>query len=99
MDWMVTAELLDDRQYAIEVRLKFWKFDVEKQQYTLNTQVEMPHTDGVTALEFSSPYSNENLICASAGRDNQVKIWTLDDRKSIYSKRSFKENFSHFLYF
>lgn len=86
MDWIVTSELLDDTYNAIELRLKFWKFNIEKQSYILNTQIEMPHEQGLTALEFSSPYSVSNLLCASSGKDNFAKIWSLETTDSIYSK-------------
>lgn len=85
MNWLVTAELLDDEQHAIESRLKFWTFDQEKQTYSLNTQIELPHENGVRALEFSTPYSVENLLCASSG-EYDVKLWALEDSESIYSK-------------
>lgn len=85
MNWLVTAELLDDELHAIESRLKFWIFDHEKQSYSLNTQIELPHENGVKALEFSTPYSVENLLCASSGRYD-VKVWALEESDSIYSK-------------
>lgn len=85
MDWLVTAELQDDQEHTIESRLKFWSFDSEKQIYSLNTQVELPHENGIRALEFSTPYSVENLLCASSG-ERDVKIWALEDPESLHSK-------------
>lgn len=85
MDWLATAELLDDKEHTLESRLKFWYFDLEKQTYVLNTQVELPHENGVRALEFSTPYPVENLICASSGLYD-VKVWALEDSESIYSE-------------
>lgn len=85
MNWLVTAELLDDEEHAIESRLKFWQFDYEKQTYSLNTQIELPHENGVRAVEFSTPYNVENLLCASSGR-RDVKIWALEDSDNIHSK-------------
>lgn len=88
MDWLATAELLDDHEHTLESRIKFWQFDVEKQTYVLNTQIELPHENGVRDLEFSTPYSMENLLCASCG-EFDVKIWSLEDSDSIYSKFAF----------
>ena len=88
MDWLAICELLDDQEHSIELRLKFWKYDNEKQTYVLNTQIELPHEDGLTALEFSSTYSVSNLLCATAGKDNSVKIWSLEETASIYSKET-----------
>lgn len=85
MNWLVTAELLDDQENSIESRMKFWQFHSEKQTYVLNTQIETPHENGVRALEFSTPYPVDNLVCASCGQYD-VKIWTLEDPESIHSK-------------
>lgn len=85
MDWMATAEVLDDQEHTHESRLKFWRFDAEKQNFVLNTQIELPHENGVRALEFSTPYSVENLLCASSG-EFDVKLWTLEDMERVDSK-------------
>lgn len=85
MDWLATTELLDDQEHTLESRLKFWRFDTEKQTYVLNTQVELPHEDGVRALEFSTPYPVDNLICATCGLYD-VKVWALEDPESIHSE-------------
>lgn len=86
MDWIVTGELMDDQQYSIELRLKFFRFDTEKQTYLLNTQVELPHERGLTAIEFSSPYSVDNLMCVTSGKDNVVKVWSLENSDDVRSK-------------
>lgn len=78
MNWLATAELLDDHENTIESRLKFWQFDLEKQSYVLNTQIELPHENGIRALEFSTPYNVDNLLCATSG-EFDVKIWALED--------------------
>lgn len=85
MDWLATAELLDDQEHTLESRLKFWHFDAEKQIFVLNTQIELPHENGVRALEFSTPYSMENLLCASSG-EVDVKLWTLEDIERVGSE-------------
>lgn len=85
MNWLVTAEYLDDGDHTIESRLKFWSFDQDKQTYALNTQIELPHEGGVKALEFSTPYSVESLLCASGG-SREVKLWALEDSDNIHSK-------------
>jgi NET1-associated nuclear protein 1 (U3 small nucleolar RNA-associated protein 17) len=55
-------------------------------RYTLNTNVEFPHEGLITALEFSSLYNTDNLLCATAGKDNYIKLWSLEDSESIYRK-------------
>ncbi len=83
VNWLATAECLDDLQHFPEVRLKFWFFDAVKKTYVLCTQIELPHDGGVTALEFSSPSNVENLLCASSGNDKKVKIWSLEETEVI----------------
>lgn len=31
-DWLVTVERYDNRETAMEMRLKFWKYQIEKQR-------------------------------------------------------------------
>lgn len=84
-NWLATAEILDDHEHTIESRLKFWAFDEQKQAYKLNTQIELPHENGVRCLEFSSPHSIDNLLCATSG-ELDVKIWSLEDSANFKSK-------------
>lgn len=46
----------------------------------------MPHEGGFKAIEFSNDYQVENLLCATVGEDNIIKIWSLDDSNDIYKK-------------
>lgn len=94
MDWIVTGEMLDDQQTSIELRLKFFQFNLEKQTYVLNTQIELPHERGLTAIEFSSPHSVDNLMCVTSGKDNVVKIWSLEHSEDVTSKSMFHLRFN-----
>lgn len=85
---MATVEKLDDFQHTVEIRLKFWKFNIEKQMYTLTTHIESPHDIDVTAIKFSSLFSADNLLLATSGKDNFLKIWSLD----VGSNSNFIEN-------
>lgn len=86
VEWLVTAESLDDLEHFPEVRLKFWKYDAQKNTYVLNTQSESPHVGGVTALQFSSSFNTENLLCASSGLDRKLKMWSLEESEVIDSR-------------
>lgn len=98
MDWLVTAEILDDHEHSIESRLKFWSFNEKAQKYSLNTQIELPHgNDGVKCLEFSSQHTVENLLCASSG-EHDVKVWALDDSQNYKSKLNYKKCKRNFFY-
>lgn len=85
VDWLVTAEILNDLRNSPEVRLKFWMFDVTKKTYVLNTHEETPHEGGVTAVAFSSTQRVDNLLCASSGLDGLVKVWSLVENE-VYSE-------------
>lgn len=93
-DWLATAEIQDDHENTIESRLKFWRFDEQKQEYTLNTQIELPHENGIRCLEFSSPHSIDNLLCATSG-EFDVKIWALEDSTNFKRKSMVFSFFPH----
>ncbi|XP_055836973.1 WD repeat-containing protein 75 [Episyrphus balteatus] len=78
IDWMATAEVFNDEEYLPEVRLKFWYFDVKSMNYLLRTNVGLPHEGGIRAIEFSNPNQVDNLLCATVGFDNIIKIWSIE---------------------
>ncbi|XP_063699672.1 uncharacterized protein LOC134830199 [Culicoides brevitarsis] len=84
INWMVTSEVWDDFEHTSEVRMKFWQYCESKQSFVLNTNVEQPHDKGINKLQFSSTHSMKNLLCASVGKDNTLKLWALEDSKNIY---------------
>uniref|UniRef100_A0A1A9ZPX0 WD repeat-containing protein 75 second beta-propeller domain-containing protein n=1 Tax=Glossina pallidipes TaxID=7398 RepID=A0A1A9ZPX0_GLOPL len=86
IDWMATGEVFNDEQHLPELRLKFWKYEEKSQSYTLNTEIELPHEDGFKAIEFSNAYQVDNLLCATVGDDNLIRIWSLEDSDSIHRK-------------
>lgn len=74
--------MLDDGEHTLKSLLKLWRFDVKKQIFASNKQVELPHENGIRALEFSTPYIMGELMCASSGVFD-VKLWELrGDRES-----------------
>ncbi|XP_043271275.1 WD repeat-containing protein 75 [Venturia canescens] len=84
--WMATVEERDDKEYFIEIRLKFWKFDAQKQIFTLNTSIEFPHEVGVNALKFqpNSPLDDDDLFAVTVGKDKKFKLWNLFEPTSIH---------------
>ncbi|XP_061398990.1 WD repeat-containing protein 75 [Musca vetustissima] len=86
IDWLATGEVFNDNEHLPELRLKFWKYQEETQRYTLNTNIELPHEGGFKAIEFSNDYQVDNLLCATVGEDNVIKMWCLDDSDSIYKE-------------
>ncbi|XP_004524794.1 WD repeat-containing protein 75 [Ceratitis capitata] len=86
IDWMATGEVFNDYEHLPELRLKFWKYDEAAKTYSLNTNVELPHEGGFKAIEFSTPNQVDNLLCATVGEDNIIKMWSLEESDSIYKK-------------
>ncbi|XP_066959490.1 WD repeat-containing protein 75 [Macrobrachium rosenbergii] len=87
--WLATVECRDDFQSSIEIRLKFWQFDSEKQSWFLNTGIELPHDKYVNGLVFDpSSKSSSTAVCASCSDDGKFKIWEVFDSSDIY-KQSF----------
>ena len=55
--------------------------------YMLNTCVDLPHEQPVTALAFRPPLSgNDNPMAVTASSDGRFKLWTLADDTDIYRK-------------
>ncbi|XP_060652335.1 WD repeat-containing protein 75 [Drosophila nasuta] len=86
INWMATGEVYNDQQNFPELQLKFWQYQEKLQTYKLNTNIELPHQDGFVAIVFSNQFQVDNLRCASAGKDNVIKLWTLTDSENIYKR-------------
>lgn len=84
IDWLATGEEFNDFEHTPELRLKFWEYQKSTQNYTLNTNFELPHDGGFRTIKFSSSLGSENLVCATVGLDNFIKVWTLEDSDNIY---------------
>lgn len=82
MSWMATVESWNDKINSPDSRLKFWRFLEDKQTYSLHTQIEQAHRKEIKALEFSGT-KDVNLICATAGLDHTVKIWSLEESENV----------------
>lgn len=84
IDWLATGEEYNDFEHTPELRLKFWEYQKSTQNYTLNTNFELPHDDGFRIIKFSTSLGSDNLVCATVGLDNNIKMWALEDSKNIY---------------
>lgn len=83
-DWMATSECWSDEKRSVHIRMKFWRFDAQKQNYVLNTNILMPHEKDLTGLELSAGHSAESVYCASSGGDHVLKLWT--NTREVYGK-------------
>lgn len=83
--WMSTVECWNDRVSSLDSRLKFWSFVNEKQTYSLHTQIEQPHDQKTVAMEFCNVQNS--VICATAGLDHVIKIWSLEASEEIQNPK------------
>ena len=83
MSWMATVESWNNKVNSSDSRLKFWKFLDDRQTYSLHTQIEQAHDKEIIALEFSDMKGSKDLICASAGMDHCIKIWSLEKTENV----------------
>ncbi|KAJ3391817.1 WD repeat-containing protein 75 [Lobulomyces angularis] len=80
--WMATIDKRDDEEFQLEVYLKFWSFDPNTQNYTLNTRIDLPHEDTITSLEICPAKTvNNTLLAVTSSLDKNFKIWELDTSK------------------
>ena len=83
MLWMATVESWSDKINSSDLRLKFWRFNKDKQTFVLHTQIEQAHEKEIFSVEFSHGNDSDALICATAGRDRFVKIWSLEKSEDV----------------
>ncbi|KAM6463818.1 WD repeat-containing protein 75 isoform 1-T1 [Liasis olivaceus] len=78
-DWLATVEQRQGSCSELELQLKLWAYDEQTQSFTLNTRINMPHEDCVTAMCFRSTDGSEHVTptLVTASSDRHFKIWML----------------------
>lgn len=66
--------------------MKLWVYDKKTQGFVLNTKINMPHEDHITALCFCNAEKFENPTLVTASKDGHFKVWILTDDSDIYKK-------------
>ncbi|XP_062434388.1 WD repeat-containing protein 75 isoform X2 [Rhea pennata] len=79
--WLATVE---EREAAadLELQLKLWVYDEETQSFKLNTRINMPHEDHITAMCFrdTDELEDDSPMLVTAGKDCLFKAWvTVED--------------------
>ncbi|XP_066491485.1 WD repeat-containing protein 75 [Tiliqua scincoides] len=78
-NWLATVEERRERGTELQLQMKLWAYDEQTQSFTLNTRINMPHEDSLTAVCFRGTDESENTtpMLVTAGSDGQFKVWVL----------------------
>ncbi|XP_046391337.1 WD repeat-containing protein 75 [Ischnura elegans] len=86
--WMATVEVRKDPDSALESRLKFWKFNENKQNFALNTCIESPHSGEIYALEMKPGTEDfHEVMAVTCGDDGKFKIWSLAESAASHEDK------------
>ncbi|XP_077175562.1 WD repeat-containing protein 75 [Paroedura picta] len=77
--WLATVEQRKEKISELEMQMKLWAYDEQKQSFTLNTRINMPHEDHITALCFREVEEPDSapLTMVTASKDGRFKVWLL----------------------
>lgn len=78
--WLTTSEYWCNENVSPQIWLKFWRYDLEKQMFTLNTNVYLPHNESLNCITFTSSekHSVESPFLVTTSNDRCFKLWTLN---------------------
>ncbi|XP_067891709.1 WD repeat-containing protein 75 [Heterodontus francisci] len=86
--WLATVEERKDEAPDLELQMKLWAYDEEKQSFVLNTTINTPHESHISALCFQHLNGSRSgpPTLVTAGLDCHFKVWILRDDSDIYRK-------------
>ncbi|XP_062972345.1 WD repeat-containing protein 75 isoform X1 [Elgaria multicarinata webbii] len=78
-NWLATVEQRQGSCSELELYMKLWAYDEQTQSFTLNTRINTPHEDCVTAVCFRGADESENITptLVTASHDGHFKVWML----------------------
>ncbi|XP_074158988.1 WD repeat-containing protein 75 [Sminthopsis crassicaudata] len=85
-NWLATVEQRQEKEAELELQMKLWEFNEQQQGFILNTRINMPHEDHVTALCFSDTENSETPTLVTTSKDGHFKVWILTDDSDIYKQ-------------
>ncbi|ELW66605.1 WD repeat-containing protein 75 [Tupaia chinensis] len=91
-NWLATVEQRQEKETELELQMKLWLYNKKTQGFVLNTKINMPHEDHITALCFCNAERSENPTLVTASKDGHFKVWILTDDSDIYMEWSAKLN-------
>ncbi|KYO33720.1 WD repeat-containing protein 75 [Alligator mississippiensis] len=80
-NWLATVEQRQEKESDLELQMKLWAYDEQMQSFKLNTRINMPHEDHLTALCFRDTDGVEDGIptLVTAAKDGRFKVWVFVD--------------------
>lgn len=84
--WLATVEQRQEKETELELQMKLWIYNKKTQGFVLNTKVNMPHEDHITAVCFCNARKSKDPTLVTASKDGHFKVWILTDDSDIYSK-------------
>uniref|UniRef100_A0A2K5IGW2 WD repeat-containing protein 75 n=1 Tax=Colobus angolensis palliatus TaxID=336983 RepID=A0A2K5IGW2_COLAP len=85
-NWLATVEQRQEKETELELQMKLWMYNKKTQGFILNTKINMPHEDCITALCFCNAEKSEQPTLVTASKDGYFKVWILTDDSDIYKK-------------
>ncbi|KAF3824296.1 hypothetical protein GH733_008581 [Mirounga leonina] len=85
-NWLATVEQRQEKETELDLQMKLWMYNKKTQGFVLNTKINMPHEDHITALCFCNAEKFENPTLVTASKDGHFKVWILTDDSDIYKK-------------
>uniref|UniRef100_UPI00398E8318 WD repeat-containing protein 75 n=1 Tax=Pristiophorus japonicus TaxID=55135 RepID=UPI00398E8318 len=87
--WLVTVEEMKEKETEFQLQMKLWAYDKKKQSFVLNTTINTPHDNHISALCFQNLNDSRSgpPTLVTAGLDCRFKVWILGDDSDIYRKR------------
>ncbi|XP_060636388.2 WD repeat-containing protein 75 [Anolis sagrei] len=78
-NWLATVEQRQEGDAELELQMKLWAYDEQTQSFTLNTRINMPHENHITAMCFRCTDETENTTptLVTASNDGRFKVWML----------------------
>ncbi|KAK2497646.1 hypothetical protein MC885_021137 [Smutsia gigantea] len=84
--WLATVEQRQEKETELELQMKLWIYNKKTQGFVLNTKVNMPHEDHITAVCFCNAGKSKDPTLVTASKDGHFKVWILTDDSDIYKK-------------
>ncbi|CAH0767904.1 unnamed protein product [Bemisia tabaci] len=87
--WLGTVQQQYHSNDCSDCTLRFWNYDLAKQEYLLNSSIELENFGLIKKISFQplTSKTSPSYLAATLGTDCKFRIWTLADDSSIYKEK------------